>query len=80
MAFVLHLVPFAMSSHTSNVRNHKGPKPSSKPRGSQAKKTANEDDEDTPTDPKGTGKHVHWNLERTDWLVDWLENNVEDCQ
>ena len=46
----------------------------------RAKKTAKEDKEDTPTaDPKAPNR-VTWNSLRTDCLVEWLENNVEDHQ
>ena len=69
-----------MSSHTPSTQNRKGPKPSSKPRGGRAKKTADEDDEDTPADPKSRGPCVHWDSPRTDRLIEWLENNVEDRQ
>jgi len=45
-----------------------------------AKKTAEEDKEDTPAaDPKAPNR-VTWNSLHTDSLVEWLKNNVEDCQ
>ena len=71
-------VPIAISSHTSNACNHKGPKAPSKPRSGQAKNAANEDGKDNSMDPKG--RHVKWNSQRTERLVKWLENNVEDHQ
>jgi len=71
-------VPIAMSSRASNARNRKGPKAPSKPRGGQAKNAADEDGEDNPADPKG--RRVKWNSQRTERLVEWLENNVEDRQ
>jgi len=67
-----------MSSHASNAHNHKGPKAPSKPHGGQAKNAADEDGKDNPVDPKG--RHVKWNSQHTERLVEWLENNIEDCQ
>ena len=67
-----------MSSHASNACNRKGPKAPSKPRGGQAKNAANENGEDNSMDPKG--RCIKWNLQHTEWLVKWLENNIEDCQ
>ena len=71
-------VPIAMSSHASNTCNRKGPKAPSKPHGSQAKNAADKDGEDNPMDPKG--RHVKWNSQHTEQLVEWLENNIEDRQ
>jgi len=67
-----------MSSCASNAHNCKGPKAPSKPHGGQAKNAADEDGKDNPVDPKG--RHVKWNSQHTEWLVEWLENNIEDCQ
>ena len=71
-------IPITMSSHASNAHNCKGPKAPSKPHGGQAKNAANEDGKDNPTDPKG--RCIKWNSQCTEQLVEWLENNVEDCQ
>ena len=57
----------------------KGPKPPSKPRGGQAKKTANLDKEGALADSK-SGTHIMWNKSCTEQLVEWLEDNIEDCQ
>ena len=53
------------------------PKPSSKARG-WAKQTS-DDDEDTTSDLKAVS-HVAWNEQRTEQLVEWLENNVKERQ
>jgi len=71
-----------MATHTPAVWNGKEtvkrPNPS-KTHG-RAKKTAEEDKEDAPAaDPKAPNC-VTWNSLRTDRLVEWLKNNVEDCQ
>jgi len=71
-----------MATHTPAVRNGKEtvkrPNPS-KTHG-RAKKTAEEDEEDAPaTGPKAPNR-VTWNSLRTDCLVEWLKNNVEDRQ
>ena len=57
----------------------KGPKPPSKPRGGRAKKTANLDKEGATADSK-SGTCIIWNESRTERLVEWLEDNVEDRQ
>jgi hypothetical protein len=61
----------------------KGPEPPSETHGGRAKKITDEDeDEDDAAvaDPKGRIPRITWNLPRTDRLVKWLENNVEDRQ
>lgn len=68
----------------ANVRKRKAstrsPKPTSKPRGrAQAKKTTDEGDDTPSVDPKAISRIV-WNLQRTERLVEWLENNVDDRQ
>jgi hypothetical protein len=75
-----------MSTRAASVRKCKGntkvtvPKQPSKTRGGHAKKTLDEDEVvDTP-DLKASSPRVLWNLQRTDRLVEWLENNVEDRQ
>lgn len=65
-----------MSSRSSNVRNRKAP---TKTRGQKAKNTATADEGDEDNPEKG-GKRVLWNLQRTERLIEWLENNVEDRQ
>lgn len=75
-----------MAIRTSGVRARKvtikGPRPPSKPHGGRTKKTVNKDDDDpsASADSKGGILRVLWNDARTDRLVDWLENNVEDRQ
>lgn len=75
--------PLAMSTRAATVRARKvtitGPKPP-KARGGRAKKTVDEDKEDSPSGSKGGALRIMWNLPRTDRLVEWLENNVEDRQ
>jgi len=60
----------------------KDPRPSGKPHGGWAKKTIDEDKEDATGDSKESKGIfcVQWNLQCTERLVDWLENNVKDCQ
>ena len=58
----------------------KVPKPPSKPRGGRAKKTANLDKEDAAADSKGGALRIMWSESRTERLLEWLENNVEDRQ
>ena len=53
------------------------PKPSSKARG-RAKQTS-DDDKDTTGDLKAVSC-VAWNEQRIEQLVEWLENNVKECQ
>ena len=49
-------------------------------RGGRAKKTANLDKEDAAADSKGGALRIMWSESRTERLLEWLENNVEDCQ
>ena len=65
-----------------NCKVAKGSKPPGKASGRQAKKTANEDEEDTPGpgDSNSSGPRIIWDAPRTDRLIEWLENNVEDRQ
>jgi len=79
--------PFVMSTRAVAARKSKatqGPKPSNKAqpanRGGQARKTVDEDEEDTTVESKAAPPHLLWNSKRTDRLVQWLEDNVEDCQ
>lgn len=74
-----------MSAHGTSVQTRKvatkGPKPPGKTRRGQAKKIVDEDEDDSPVaDPKSGIRRVSWNLPRTDRLVEWLEDNVEDRQ
>ena len=61
-----------------------GHKPPSKAlpvnRGGRARKTTEEDEEVTAADLKAGAPRVLWNSKRTERLVEWLENNVEDRQ
>ena len=77
--------PLAMSTRPTSERTPrvviKGPEPPSETRGGRAKKITDEDEDDAAVaDPKGRIPRITWNLPRTDRLVKWLENNVEDCQ
>jgi hypothetical protein len=63
-----------------NHKETKGPKPPAKASCRQAKKTANEDGEDPPGDANCSGPCILWDAPRTDRLIEWLENNVEDHQ
>ena len=73
--------PFPMSTRPPSRKVIlKGPKPPSKPRGGRAKKTADLDKEDTAADPKSGTLRIMWNEPRTERLVEWLEDNVEDRQ
>jgi hypothetical protein len=91
--FPLHLVlrpfsvlcPFSMSARVAGGRKTQGHKPSSKAlpvkRGSRARKPAEEDEEEEVTaDLKAGAPRVLWTSDRTERLVEWLENNVEDHQ
>jgi len=64
--------------------NPQTPKPRRKgqpaKRGGQARTTPDEDDEDAVGVLKAAPLRVVWNSTRTDRLLDWLENNVEDRQ
>ena len=72
-----------MSTHVQKGKGvTKHPRLSGKPCGGREKKTIGEDEEDAAGDSKESKSifHVQWNLRRTERLVDWLENNVEDHQ
>lgn len=49
-------------------------------RGGRTRKTTEEDEEVAVTDLKAGAPRVLWNSNRTERLVEWLENNVEDRQ
>jgi hypothetical protein len=74
-----------MSARVAGGRKTQGHKPSSKAlpvkRGSRARKPAEEDEEEEVTaDLKAGAPRVLWTSDRTERLVEWLENNVEDRQ
>jgi len=77
-----------MSTHAASFRKSKAntqqPKPSNKAqpvkRGGRARKTADEDEEDTVVDSKAGPPRILWNANRTERLIQWLEDNVEDRQ
>ena len=78
--------PLAMSTRSS-VRKSKadtqGPRLSrnAQPakRGGRGRKATDEEEDDGAAGPKSVPR-VLWNSKRTDLLVEWLENNVEDRQ
>ena len=79
---------FCFHHHTMAIRGRKPKTPlASKPRrkapaakhGAQAGKTGHED-EDTVADSTAAPLRVSWSSTRTERLLDWLENNVEDRQ
>lgn len=73
-----------MAPHAASVQARKvtikGPQPPSKPHSGRTKKKANNDEEGPTADTKGGVLRILWNDARTERLVDWLENNVEDRQ
>jgi hypothetical protein len=78
-----------MPTHAAHVRKSKAdtqePKPSSKAqlgkRGGQARRTTDEDEEDTPVvNSKSATPHIQWNSMHMEHLLKWLENNIEDHQ
>ena len=78
--------PLAMSTRASarkSKANSQGPSLSIKAqparRGGQGRKATDEEEDDGAAGPKSAPR-VLWNSKRTDLLVEWLENNVEDCQ
>lgn len=78
--------PRAASTRKSKA-NTQGPTPSSKTqlakRSGRARKPADEDEEledAAIADSKAVAPCIIWNVKRTDRLVEWLENNVEDRQ
>ena len=85
--------PFVMSTRAASIRKSRateGPKPSNRAqpanRRGRARKTADKDEEDTivgskaaPAAPAAPPRLV-WDAKRTDRLVQWLEDNVEDRQ
>ena len=81
----MHTHPFVMSTHAaSNRKSTQQPKPSNKAQpvkhGGRARKTADEDEEDMVVDSKAGPPRILWNANRTERLIQWLEDNVEDRQ
>ena len=74
-----------MSDRSTSVQIHrvviKEPEPPSKTHHDRAKKITDEDKDDAAVaESKRRIPRITWNLPRTDRLVKWLENNVEDRQ
>ena len=82
------LHPLGMSSHarTTTVRKSKADPqclyPSKAKHGGRGKKTTGKDGdgEDAVAVDLKAALHIIWNANRTNQLVEWLENNVEDHQ
>ena len=73
-------MPTRASSTQKCKANTKEPKQPPNTCGGHPKKTTDKDKVVDTLDLKASIPHILWNLEHTEHLVEWLENNIDDRQ